>query len=73
MKVTFVIIAIFHSWSEGFLLFLCFKPRFGSHIYSFALKSVSSIVQVLLSEARILGLGPRFMSIYIQKLAVSNF
>ncbi|XP_027330539.1 DIS3-like exonuclease 2 isoform X2 [Abrus precatorius] len=29
--------------------------------------------EVLLSEARILGLGPRFMSIYVQKLAVSSF
>lgn len=27
--------------------------------------------QILLSEARVLGLGPRFMSIYVQKLAVS--
>ncbi|KAK7385223.1 hypothetical protein VNO78_30937 [Psophocarpus tetragonolobus] len=28
--------------------------------------------EVLLSEARILGLGPRFMSIYIQKLAIER-
>ncbi|EXB44351.1 DIS3-like exonuclease 2 [Morus notabilis] len=28
--------------------------------------------QVLLSEARVLGLGPRFMSIYIQKLAIER-
>lgn len=31
------------------------------------------LVQVLLSEARVMGLGPRFMSIYIHKLAVSSF
>lgn len=30
-----------------------------------------SVLQVLLSDARVLGLGPRFMSIYIRKLAVS--
>lgn len=29
-------------------------------------------LQVLLSEAKVLGLGPRFMSIYIHKLAVSS-
>ena len=28
-------------------------------------------LQVLFSDARVLGLGPRFMSLYIQKLAVS--
>lgn len=28
--------------------------------------------QILLSEARVLGLGPRFMSIYIQKLAIER-
>lgn len=31
------------------------------------------LLQILFSEARVLGLGPRFMSIYIQKLAVSCF
>ena len=31
------------------------------------------VLQILLSEARVLGLGPRFMSIYVQKLAVSCF
>lgn len=30
-------------------------------------------LQILFSEARVMGLGPRFMSIYIQKLAVSSF
>ena len=29
-------------------------------------------MQVLFSEARVLGLGPRFMSIYVQKLGVST-
>ena len=29
--------------------------------------------QILFSDARVLGLGPRFMSVYIQKLAVSDF
>lgn len=33
---------------------------------------LSFVLQVLLSEARVLGLGPRFMSIYVQKLAVSS-
>lgn len=28
--------------------------------------------QILLSDARVLGLGPKFMSLYIQKLAVSG-
>ena len=28
--------------------------------------------QILLSDARVLGLGPKFMSVYIQKLAVSD-
>ena len=31
------------------------------------------LFQILLSEARVLGLGPRFMSIYIHKLAVSCY
>lgn len=31
----------------------------------------SSYLQILFSDARVLGLGPRFMSVYIQKLAVS--
>lgn len=32
----------------------------------------SSYLQILYSDARVLGLGPRFMSLYIQKLAVSG-
>lgn len=27
-------------------------------------------MQVLISEARVMGLGPKFMSVYVQKLAV---
>lgn len=34
---------------------------------------VLSSMQVLFSEARVMGLGPRFMSLYIHKLAVSSF
>lgn len=29
-------------------------------------------MQVLISEARVMGLGPKFMSVYVQKLAVRN-
>lgn len=33
---------------------------------------VPCATQILLTEARVLGLGPRFMSIYVPKLAVSS-
>lgn len=32
----------------------------------------SSLYLQMFSDARVLGLGPRFMSLYIQKLAVSG-
>jgi hypothetical protein len=42
-------------------------------VYMYDRESICSLsaLQVLLSDARVLGLGPRFMSIYIHKLAVS--
>jgi hypothetical protein len=30
-------------------------------------------LQVVVCNARVLGLGPRFMSVYVPKLAVQNF
>lgn len=42
------------------------------HQYSNCNCFLCFLLQVLFSEARVLGLGPRFMSIYIQKFAVSS-